>query len=547
MNLRPYQRECLERILVRYKQGRRRLLVSLPTGTGKTVIFAKMPEFLAMKKRMLVLAHRQELLDQAAAKFHAVAPELRVGIEQGERSAPSDARVVLASVPTVGRLESRRLQRLDPEQFYVVVVDEAHHAVAPSYRRVFDHFGLFAERTQRLLVGFTATPRRGDKLTLADVFEEIAYAKSLPDMVRSGYLCTVRGWRVSSSVDLGGVRVRHGDFVESDLARAVDVPERNGLVVAAYRQIAAGRRGIVFCVNVAHVKALAAAFEDAQVRAAPVWGAMPSEDRQDALRRFREGRLDVLTNCNVLTEGFDEPRVDCVIMARPTHSQLLYAQMVGRGTRLHDTKSDVVVIDIADNSARHKLAGLNALFDLPESLDLGGHGAIETVDELDRLSEAMPWVDLGRVERAEELDHVAERVDLFRFEPPSEIAPFTRFAWCGTPDGGYRLNLADGEWIALREDRLGRWDATLMNPRAAARMPPPMADLASAIGAVDALVARDRERMVPLLTLDAHWRGQKPTEKQLELLRRRRIPNPNGLTRGQASWLITQSSRPRIA
>jgi ATP-dependent helicase IRC3 len=156
MNLRPYQRECLERILVRYKQGRRRLLVSLPTGTGKTVIFAKMPEFLAMKKRMLVLAHRQELLDQAAAKFHAVAPELRVGIEQGERSAPSDARVVLASVPTVGRLESRRLQRLDPEQFYVVVVDEAHHAVAPSYRRVFDHFGLFAERTQRLLGGATS-------------------------------------------------------------------------------------------------------------------------------------------------------------------------------------------------------------------------------------------------------------------------------------------------------------------------------------------------------------------------------------------------------
>jgi superfamily II DNA or RNA helicase len=547
MNLRPYQRECLERILIRYKQGRRRLLVSLPTGTGKTVIFAKMPEFLAMKKRMLVLAHRQELLDQAAAKFHAVAPELSVGIEQGGRSAPSDARVVLASVPTVGRQESRRLQRLDPEQFYVVVVDEAHHAVAPSYRRVFDHFGLFAEGTKRLLVGFTATARRGDKLTLAEVFEEIAYAKSLPDMVRSGYLCTVRGWRVSSSVDLGGVRVRHGDFVESDLARAVDVPERNGLVVGAYRQIAAGRRAIVFCVNVAHVKALAAAFEDAQVHAAPVWGAMPGEDRQDALRRFREGRLDVLTNCNVLTEGFDEPRVDCVIMARPTHSQLLYAQMVGRGTRLHDTKSDVVVIDIADNSARHKLAGLNALFDLPESLDLGGHGAIETVDALDRLSEAMPWVDLGRVERAEDLDHVAERVDLFRFEPPSEIAAFTRFAWCGTPDGGYRLNLADGEWITLREDALGRWDATLMNPRAAARMPPPMADLASAIGAVDAVVARDRAKMVSLLTLDAHWRGQKPTEKQLELLRRRRIPNPNGLTRGQASWLITQSSRPRIA
>ena len=144
MKLRPYQDDCLQRIRAQYLEGARRLLVSLPTGTGKTVVFAAMPTFFKMRKRMLVLAHRQELLEQAASKFAAVAPGLRVGIEQGSRHAPSDADVVLASVPTVGRETSSRLLRLDPEQFYLIVVDEAHHAVAATYRRVFDHFGLFS-------------------------------------------------------------------------------------------------------------------------------------------------------------------------------------------------------------------------------------------------------------------------------------------------------------------------------------------------------------------------------------------------------------------
>lgn len=544
MRLRPYQHECLERIRARYRKGARRLLVSLPTGTGKTVVFAAMPTFFDMKKRMLVLAHRQELLEQAASKFAAAAPGLSVGIEQGSRSASPDARIVLASVPTVGREASSRLLRLDPEQFYLIVVDEAHHAVAATYRRIFDHFGLFAKDTKRLLVGFTATPRRGDKLTLAEVFEEIAYVRNLPEMVREGYLCPVRGWRVHTSIDIGGVRVRHGDFVESDLARAVNVPERNRLVVDSYERFASGRRAVVFCVNVAHVQSVAAAFSERGIVAKAVWGAMPLEERRETLRRFGDGEVSVLTNCNVLTEGFDEPRVDCVLMARPTRSQLLYAQMVGRGTRLHERKSDLVVVDIVENSARHKLAGLNALFELPDTLDLGGHSAITVVDRLERVSAETPWVDFGRIEQAAELEHVAERVDLFRFEPPTTIAPFTDFAWCAAPDGGYRLNLADGEWIGLREDNLGRWCASLENARdGATHMPEPMTSAHEAVHAIDQLVRRHRPTCVRFLTIDAGWRANVPTEKQIGILRRRGVPTPNGLTRGQASWMIAMLSR----
>lgn len=542
MRLRPYQQECLESILACYRRGQRRVLVSLPTGTGKTVVFANLPNFFKMKRRMLMIAHRQELLDQAANKFAATVPDLSIGIEQAGRSAPPDSRIVLASVPTLGRQGSSRLLDLPPEDFYLIVVDEAHHAVAPSYRRIFDHFGLFQEDSQRLLVGFTATPRRGDKHALSAAFQEVAYSKALPEMVRSGYLCPLRGWRVSTSISIGSVASRHGDFVESELASLVDVPERNHLVVEAYQELANGRRAVVFCVNIAHVQALASAFQEAGVRAAPIWGAMSREDRGSVLQAFHQGELEVLTNCNVLTEGFDEPRVDCVVMARPTQSQLLYAQMVGRGTRLHDHKSDLIVIDIVDNSSRHKLAGLNALFDLPEDLDLAGHNAIQTFDHLAQLSREAPWIDFDRVSCAAELELVTQRVDLFRFEPPAEIAQATDFAWCGLPDGGYRLNLTNGEWVALRQDDLGRWKAILHSPGVAPQPGPVNPSLPKAIRAVDRFVREKRPEQVSLLKIDADWRDQFPSEKQLDVLRRRNIPITAGLTRGQASWLITQST-----
>jgi superfamily II DNA or RNA helicase len=542
--LRPYQRECLERLRARYREGKRRLLVSLPTGTGKTVVFAHLPSFFAMKRRLLVLAHRQELLEQAAEKFRAADPDLAVGIEQGERRAPRDARVVIASVPTLGRADSGRITDLDPEDFYLVVVDEAHHAVAPTYRRIFDHFGLLAPGSKKLLVGFTATPRRGDQRGLGQVFEEIAYKKTLSAMIADGFLCPLRGFRVSSGLSLDGVRVRHGDFIEAELARAVATPERNALVVKAYGELAAGRRALAFCVDVAHARALAEAFRAGGVRAGAVWGAMGAEPRRAALRAFAEGELSVLTNCNLLTEGFDEPRVDCVLMARPTQSELLYAQMVGRGTRLHADKSDLLVIDIADNSRRHKLAGLNALFGLPDALDLRGLSALTVARQLEQLARRYPWIELTRVTRADELALAVERVDLIRFEPPDEVVPYTSFAWCRSPGGGFRLNLPDGEWVTLHEDHLGRWVIACHSRREPPLPAKPLAraTLPEAIEAVDEIVATARREAVMIIDLDAEWRERPASEKQLRALEQRRIPRPAGLTRGQASWIISMSA-----
>src|SRR5437879_4287236 len=394
--LRDYQREALRAVRDAYIAGKRRVIVSLPTGTGKTVVFAHFPRVLNMKKRLLVLAHREELLLQARDKFRSIEPELKAEIEQAGTHAAADAKVVIASVPTLAR-NAARLSRLQPDQFSIVVVDEAHHAVAPSYRRIFDHFGLFESGASRYLIGFTATPRRGDKQGLGEVFQEVCYARDIREMIADRYLCPIIGWRVNTDLSLDDVKLRHGDFIESQLARVVNTPLRNNLLVKAYRDFAPGRRAIVFCVDVAHAKDVHRVFAEAGIRAATVWGALSRDQRRSTLAAFSAGEIDVVTNCNVLTEGFDEPRVDCVIMAPPTKSKLLYAQMLGRGTRLHPGKKDLVVIDVADNSRTHQLPGLHTLFNLPLNMNLKGGNALEVERQIERFNRTQPWIDkIGR-------------------------------------------------------------------------------------------------------------------------------------------------------
>ncbi len=534
VELRPYQRECLQSLAARYKAGARRLLVSLPTGTGKTVIFAQFPRFFAMKKRLLVLAHRQELLEQAAHKFRATSPSVSVGIEQADREA-GGAQIVIASVPT---LRGSRLAALDPEQFYLVVVDEAHHAVAPSYRAIFEHLGLLGADTRKLLVGFTATPRRGDRRALGEVFQEIAYSKGVEEMIRDGYLCRIAGWRVQSEVDLDGVRVRAGDFVEAALAAAVDNAPRNELVIAAYDRFARGRRCIAFCVNVEHARHVAKGFRDAGFRSEAVWGAMPAAERAHVLEELHAGKLDVVTNCNVLTEGFDEPAVDCVLMARPTRSLGLYVQMVGRGTRLQEGKSDLLVIDIADNSSKHTLAGLNALFDLPDALDLAGADALGTAERVRQMGEHQPWVDMDLVRKPQDLELAAERIEFFRLEPPKQLVEHTALAWLSCGAGGFRLCLpGDGEY-RVRPTLLGDWEIALL-AEGRETIFGRAKNALEAVAAVDERVELRHPDAMRVLSRSASWRGLPPTQKQLALLRARRIPMPPGLSRGQASWLLS--------
>jgi ATP-dependent helicase IRC3 len=537
-HLRPYQSEALTAVRDAYLAGKRRVIVSLPTGTGKTVVFAHFPRVLKMKKRLLVLAHREELLLQARDKFRSIDPELKAEIEQASTHATSDAKVVIASVPTLAR-SGARLSRFQPEEFSIVVVDEAHHAVAPSYRRIFDHFGLFEPHVSRYLIGFTATPRRGDKQGLGEVFEEVCYARDMREMIVDRYLCPITGWRVDTDLSLDNVRVRHGDFIESQLARVVNMPLRNRLLVKAYRDFGPGRRTIVFCVDVAHAKDVHRAFADAGIRAAPVWGELSRDQRRSTLAAFSAGEIDVVTNCNVLTEGFDEPRVDCVIMARPTRSKLLYAQMVGRGTRLHAGKKDLIVIDVADNSRTHQLPGLHSLFNLPLNMNLNGGNALEIERQIERLNRTQPWIDTSRIRASEDLKLAAERIEFFNFEPPGEISAYTQNTWHAV-SGGYRLGLPEGEWISIEPNLLDTWDIRLSTTHETTLSLSPAASLAAAVAAADRFVAVNRPDARRLIERSARWRNELPSDKQKEVLARNRIPAPAGLTRGQAAQMIAQ-------
>jgi ATP-dependent helicase IRC3 len=537
-HLRAYQSEALTAVRDAYIAGKRRVIVSLPTGTGKTVVFAHFPRVLNMKKRLLVLAHREELLLQARDKFRSVDPELKVEIEQAGTHATGDAKVVIASVPTLARSGSR-LSRLQPDEFSIIVVDEAHHAVAPSYRRIFDHFGLFEPAASRYLIGFTATPRRGDKQGLGEVFEDVCYARDIREMIAGRYLCPITGWRVDTDLSLDNVKVRHGDFVERELAGVVNTPLRNKLLVKAYKDFAAERRAIVFCVDVGHAKDVHYAFDNAGIRAAPVWGELSRDQRRSTLARFSTGEIDVVTNCNLLTEGFDEPRVDCVIMARPTRSKLLYAQMVGRGTRLHPAKKDLMVIDVADNSRTHQLPGLHSMFNLPLNMNLNGGNALEIEREIERLNRTRPWIDISRIQTLEDLKIAAERIEFFNFEPPAEIQASTQNTWHAVP-AGYRLGLPDGEWISLEPNLLDSWDILLSTVGHGQTLLSHAESLVAAVQAADGFVAVNRPDARRVVERSARWRDELPSDKQREVLIRNKIPVPAGLTRGQAAQMISQ-------
>jgi ATP-dependent helicase IRC3 len=538
LKLRDYQTEALTRVKDAYRSGKRRVLVSLPTGTGKTVVFAHFPSALKMKKRLLVLAHREELLFQAEQKFRAVDPELKIGIERAEDRAAGDSQVVIASIPTLAHSEGARLSRFNPEDFSIIVVDEAHHAVAESYRRIFNHFGLFTPETPRYLVGFTATPRRGDNQGLGEVFQEVCYARDLRQMIAEGYLCPIRGWRLDTTLSLDGVKVRHGDFVESQLARVVNTPSRNRLLTTSYMRLANHRRAIVFCVDVQHAKDVCTEFSDAGIRAAAVWGEMPREERRQTLAKFASGEIAVLTNCNLLTEGFDEPTINCVLMARPTKSKLLYAQMVGRGTRLHPGKTDLMIVDVVDNSRTHTLPGLYSLFNLPARMNLQGRNVLDVERDIERLNRERPWIDTSRIGTSEEIPFAAERIDFFNFDPPAELAGHTDHIWYAL-SGGYRLNLLEGEALFIESNLLDTWDIRVAQ-KTGKRLLAQAESLSRAVAIADNFVLVERPDAVKVVKREAGWRSELPTDKQKELLARKGIAVPAGLTKGQASQMISQ-------
>ena len=344
MDLRPYQQASREAVEQQWADGISRTLLVLPTGCGKTIVFVKITEDCVRKgKRVLILAHRGELLMQAADKLQQ-ATGLKCAVEKADQSClGSWYNVVVGSVQTLMR--EKRLNQFPENYFDTIIIDEAHHAISDSYQRILDHFH------DAKVLGVTATPDRGDMRNLGHIFESLAYEYSLSRAIKEGYLVPIKALTVPLSLDISGVSMQSGDFKASEIGTALD-PYLDQIADEMWKTCH-DRKTVVFLPLVKTSQKFRDILNAHGFKAAEVNG--ESTDRADILEAFDRGDYNVLCNSMLLTEGWDCPSVDCVIVLRPTKVRSLYSQMVGRGTRLCEGKDHLLLLDFLWHTERHEL------------------------------------------------------------------------------------------------------------------------------------------------------------------------------------------------
>lgn len=352
MQLRPYQQEAFEDVFAQWDGGTHRTLVVMPTGTGKTIVFAKIVEECVRRgSRVLIMAHRGELLDQAADKIFK-STGLRCSVEKAEQTCLGEwFRVVVGSVQTL--MHERRLRKFPSDYFDAIIIDEAHHCVSDSYQRVLQHFN------GSYVLGVTATPDRTDLKNLGSYFESLAFEYTMPQAIKSGYLVPIKALTVPLSIDISMVGISAGDFKVGEIGTALDPYLYQ--IADEMVKYCMDRKTIVFLPLIATSQKFMAILNERGFVAAEVNGS--SQDRAQILQDFEDGKYNVLCNSMLLTEGYDCPAVDCIIVLRPTKSRPLYCQMVGRGTRLSPEtgKDHLLLIDFLWMTERHELCHPAAL------------------------------------------------------------------------------------------------------------------------------------------------------------------------------------------
>jgi len=360
--LRDYQQAAISAIRNEFKSGKRSTLLCLPTGAGKTVVFSEIARLAALQgNRTLVVAHRNELIQQAYDKIVRVVDPAIVAIEKADSHADRDAMVVVASVQT---LKAKRLGSWPKDHFTVVIFDECHHAPTSGYRALMDHFD------RERVLGVTATPFRADENKLSDLFESRAYELNLWDAIDRGILCPLSMLIADVRVDLKGIRSKMGDYDSAQLSALLELNMRPS-VVAIHKHIGT-RRTIVFAPSIESSRVMAERLCELGLKADYVSYMCP--DRTGKIDAYRRGEIQVLVNPMLLSEGFDDPETACVVLARPTKSRVALMQMVGRSTRLAEGKTDALILDFSWSAKRGDLASLledEAQADEPADMPVG--------------------------------------------------------------------------------------------------------------------------------------------------------------------------------
>ena len=344
MELRPYQAEAKAAVFEQWDKGSLKTLLVLPTGCGKTIVFAKVAEDCVRQGyRVLILAHRGELLEQAADKIKK-STNLGCATEKAEQTClGSWFRITVGSVQSMQR--EKRLSQFSEDYFNVIIIDEAHHCISDGYQKVLQHF------PSAKVLGVTATPDRGDMRNLGEFFESLAYEYTLPKAIREGYLSPIKAMTIPLQLDLSGVSIQSGDFKAGDIATALDPYLHQ--IADEMMKYCRDRKTVVFLPLVKTSQKFKEILNEKGFKAAEVNG--ESKDRAEVLEAFDKGEYNVLCNSMLLTEGWDCPSVDCVIVLRPTKVRSLYSQMVGRGTRLCEGKSYLLLLDFLWHTERHEL------------------------------------------------------------------------------------------------------------------------------------------------------------------------------------------------
>ena len=384
----PFQREAVEAVQQEFTEGRKHTLLVLPTGCGKTITFSEWLRQQVMKGgRGLILAHRDELLSQAAQKLKSVTG-LDSALEKADSSAyMSDAPVTVASVQSLCRPE--RLKKYPAGYYTDIVIDEAHHSLSNSYRDIIDHF-----ETSRIL-GVTATPDRGDHKALSEIYESLAYEYPMRKAIQEGYLVPIKAKMLPVEVDLTEVKTSCGDYTANSLGDAIE-PYLDE-IARRMAEECRDRKTVVFLPLIRMAKRFAELLNEYGIVAVEVNGESP--DREEILKDFEAGRYQALCNAMLLTEGWDCPSVDCVVVLRPTKVRSLYQQMVGRGTRLYPGKEDLLILDFLYLTAKHDLCTPASLFS----------GTAEVENRMEKMLREGEELDVSDVEKQAERDVMAER------------------------------------------------------------------------------------------------------------------------------------------
>ena len=551
VKLREDQVNAMGKSISRLNDGVTRQLMSIATGWGKGALFAALRKEHELDGKVMVLVHTDELAQQAVKKLENWNPGHMIGLEMAtSRCAPMDTFIV-GSVATLGRKGSSRIKKFEPGDFSAIISDEVHHLPGDTrWQRIMDHFGVSEPGSGILSLGLTATPNRSDGKGLRPWYDEVVFERSLLDCIKMGLLCDLKCYAIRTDASLDNVHIKAGKFNDAELSKEINTPERNSLIVRSWMKHAFEKRTLGFTQNVQHALDLAEVFKAFAVSAVAVWGEDPERDAK--VKAHRNGEYTVMLNAQMLREGYDDDKIECVLLAAPHLSPLPVAQEVGRVTRIPDdvsrrfgslheareagypiTKEYGIVLDFVDSS-RHPLCTVPSLMGLPKDLDLKGAPASKAKERLERVAQQFPTANLADLKDLSKLDAITKQIELFTVKYPVEIKTLTELAWRQQGEG-YWLPVDHGR-LTLAQDLRGDW--WTRGTIAGKPIEIHAQNLAGAFNAADRAILETGNKA--LYVRDARWRDTVPSEKQISLCRKLKIAVPNGATRGQVSAALDQ-------